>query len=237
MAQITDVHLGPWIKPRHLREIVDHVNLLEPDVVALTGDYVGYRKWPLQACAEVFSYLESPTFAVLGNHDHWTDSELAARVFDDTPIDLLQNEARELEVDNAYAIRVAGVDDAVTKHHDPEKAHREHTHHPFTLTLNHVPDIADQCVEHGADVILSGHTHGLQFNVKGVSKRLAKLAKVKYVGGYYPIGQSHLYVCRGLGSASWPRRIDAHPEVAVVTIEHGESEMNEHGTRLVRLAR
>lgn len=236
IAQVTDIHIGPWVKPRHVEQLVEHVNHLNPDLVALTGDYVGYRKKTLEYCAHMFEGFVSPTYAVLGNHDHWADTRLAQQAFERSSVDLLTNEARVFDHVNG-SIRIVGVDDAVTKNHDIEAAHRDHEEQGFTLTLNHVPEVAATCAEFGSDVILSGHTHGLQFNIPKVAERLAKLAKLEFTGGYYPLGPSHLYVCRGIGSASWPRRIDATPEVAVITLEHGESEATVTGTRVVRLAR
>ena len=214
--------MGPWIKRRHLEELVDKVNVYSPDLVALTGDYVGYRKGPLIDCAEALSSLAAPTYAVLGNHDHWADTQMAVKAFDKNEIDLLQNENRRIDL-LGFEFNLVGVDDEVTKNADVPKAHKGIIGDDFTLTLNHVPSIADACSEHGSDLILSGHTHGMQFNVPRLSSRIAKMAKMKYVDGCYHIDDALLFVGRGLGSASWPRRYDAFPEIALITLSYGET--------------
>lgn len=219
-AHITDIHMGPWIKRRHLEELVDKVNVYAPDLVALTGDYVGYSKKPLTDCAEALRGLNAPSYAVLGNHDHWADSALAVNTFGKNEIDLLLNENRRIDV-GGFEFNLVGVDDAVTKNADVPKAHAG-INDDFTLTLNHVPSIADACSDHGSDLILSGHTHGMQFNVPRLSSRIAKMAKMKYVDGCYHLDDALLFVGRGLGSASWPRRYDAFPEIALITLSHGE---------------
>ncbi len=221
IAHITDIHMGPWIKRRHLEEIVDKVNVFSPDLVALTGDYIGYKKKPLVDCAEALGALKAPSYAVLGNHDHWADSRLAIDSFGKNGIDLLQNENRKIQMNDSF-LNLVGVDDEVTKNADVPKAHHGIIDDFFTLTLNHVPSIADLCSTHGADLILSGHTHGMQFNVPRLSARIAKMAKMKYVDGCYHIDDALLFVGRGLGSASWPRRFDAFPEIALITLSYGE---------------
>ncbi len=220
-AHISDIHMGPWIKQRHLEELVDKVNGYDPDLIALTGDYVGYRKGPLIECAEALRKLNAPTYAVLGNHDHWADTKLAVTTFERNEIDLLRNENRRVELPG-FHFNLVGVDDEVTNNADVPKAHKGIINNDFTLTLNHVPSIADACAQHGSDLILSGHTHGLQFNVPRLTARIAKIAKMKYIDGCYHLDEGLLFVSRGIGSASWPRRYDAFPEIALLTLSHGD---------------
>ncbi len=220
IAQITDVHLGRWVKPHHLAQLVARVNEERPHMVALTGDYVGYDKADLPRCIEVFDQLEAPTFAVLGNHDHWASTQLATESFHKTRAALLSNERREL-LHNDVAVEVIGVDDAVTKHADVARAFSELVPERFCITLNHVPSIAAQCIHAGAHLVLSGHTHGFQFNIPRVTHRIAQTFGTKFYCGPYRVEDSFLYISRGLGSASWPRRLRAPSELTFITLQHG----------------
>ena len=212
IAQISDVHLGRWVKPRHLRQVVDFVNRQNPHLVALTGDYVGYDSRDLFPAIETFRELRPPTFAVLGNHDHWTSTEKALKAFDAVEIPVLSNRAVPLDMAPS-PLQIVGVDDHVTRRADIEAAFAEVDNDHFCLVLNHVPSIAPQLAARGADLILSGHTHGYQFNIPGVTHRIAQSLGARFHAGAYYLDGTYLYINRGLGSASWPWRIGAAPEL------------------------
>lgn len=220
VAQITDVHMGPWVKPRHLDTVVAYVNRQQPDIVALTGDYIGYNKATIVPCAKSLAALDGQVFAVLGNHDHWASTELCERAFEDARLPMLSNASRVIEV-RGEPLRVVGVDDAVTHHADVEKAFADASPDLFNLTLNHVPDIAWACADAGAHLILSGHTHGFQFNIPRFTNAIAERFGTKFFAGPYRLNGSILYISRGLGSASWPRRYRAHPELTFFELQHG----------------
>ena len=220
IAQISDVHLGRWVKARHMRQVVDFVNAQQPQLVALTGDYVGYNHRDLVPAIETLGGLSSPAYAVLGNHDHWTCSDTAMQAFSDVQIPVLAN--RSVVYDNAeMPMEIVGIDDHVTNNSDVEGAFKSVAGDSFCLVLNHVPSIAPQLAERGADLILSGHTHGHQFNIPGITRRIAESLGVKYHVGAYDLDGTYLYINRGLGSASWPWRIGAAPELTFFELASG----------------
>ena len=73
----------------------------------------------------------------------------------------------------------------------------------------------------GAHLVLSGHTHNFQFNIPRITNRLAQAAGTRFFAGAYRMGDGYLYINRGLGSASWPRRIRALPELTFLRLAHG----------------
>jgi hypothetical protein len=221
VGQITDIHLGRWVKPGHILELADYVNGHEPHVVALTGDYVGYSASDIEPCIEALDHLTAPTFAVLGNHDHWTSTEISREAFAATSIRLLSNESHLFE-HRDIGVEIVGVDDHVTGNADVPRAFADVVSDRFCLTLNHVPSIGPACAEHGAHLILSGHTHGFQFNIPRVTHKIAETFGTEYFAGPYRIEQAFLYVSRGLGSASWPWRIRALPELTFFTLRSGD---------------
>ena len=220
IAHVTDLHVGPWVRPRHVERIVSIVNDRNVDIVALTGDYVGYRARTFAECVGELKKLHAPTYAVLGNHDHWASTDIAVETFKGSGITLLRNAHTTVSTENGD-FQLVGVDDAVTKNDDVHAAHRLTESDDFVLTLNHVPELANACIEHGADVVLSGHTHGLQFNLRGAD-RVARRFGMEYIAGGFVIDDGLLYVSRGLGSASWPRRIRANPEIVIYQLYHSE---------------
>jgi len=221
VAHVTDIHLGRWVKPRHVEDIAAYVNRQRVDLAVLTGDYVGYNKSDLAPCIEALDKLDVPAFATLGNHDHWASTELAEAAFARSAVSMLSNRSLSFTTHRGHALRIIGVDDAVTGHDDVAGSFAEATDDLLRLTLCHVPALAPQLSEAGADLMFSGHTHGLQFNVPGVARLLESRLGVKYIGGGYEVGGTLLYVSRGLGSASWPWRFRAAPELAFFTLQPG----------------
>lgn len=221
VAQITDIHFGPWVKTRHLAQLVEFVNRDGPDLVALTGDYVGYSEKTMKPCAEALSELEGASFAVLGNHDHWTSTEYCVEMLERAEIPLLRNEWVHW-THNGARLRIVGVDDAVTNNADVAAAFANTDGELFNLTLNHVPSIAWECADAGAHLILSGHTHGFQFNIPRITNLIAERMGTQLFAGPYRLNDAMLYISRGLGSSSWPRRIRAAPELTFFTLQPGE---------------
>ena len=184
---------------------------------------MGYDKRDLDRCVEALGALDAPSFAVLGNHDHWTDGDRAKRAFGDSSIDLLTNEHRRVEVGEGAMITIVGVDDHVTKNADTEAAFCDlpAVDDDFCLVLNHVPAIAHDCIARGGHLVLSGHTHNFQFNIPLITNRLVKMFGAEYYAGPYRMDEGFLYINRGLGSASWPWRIRAMPELTLFTLRPG----------------
>jgi predicted MPP superfamily phosphohydrolase len=223
VTQLTDLHMGQWIKESHIGQIVDILNQQPADIYALTGDYVGYDEDDIFPCIEKLDRLDGPAFAVFGNHDHWTSGDLTRRAFSRSNIQALSNESVLFSLPGSSKnIRVVGVDDHATNHSDLEAAFSEVSGERFCLTLNHVPAVAPECAQRGADLILSGHTHGYQLDLPGVQK-IAERMGVDFYAGPYRLGNSYLYICRGLGSTSWPFRIGTKPEIATIELTEGSS--------------
>lgn len=222
IAQISDVHMGNWVKPRHMEQIIEYVDAQHPHLIALTGDYVGYNKKDIDLCVNVFKQSTTPSFAILGNHDHWTSTELSHASFERANIPLLTNEHVSFDTHTHGSIEIVGVDDLVTKHADVDKAFADLPKDRFCLTLNHVPKLADACVDAGAHLVLSGHTHNFQFNIPKITNRIAGRFGTRFYAGAYRLKNAFLYINRGLGSASWPVRIRSTPELTFITLAPGK---------------
>jgi uncharacterized protein len=219
IAHLSDVHVGLMTPRARIREAVELANTAEPDLVFMTGDYVCYQKKHVPRMGEQLRGLKakSGVVAVLGNHDYWTDGDGVARELSGNGYDVLRNQNVEMRP-RGVALTVVGIDDAVTKHHDVDRAFAGASKHGTTLTLSHCPELADRAAERGAHLTLSGHTHGGQIHFPSFSEKLyRRVTKRKYLTGWYRIGESMLYVNRGIGQSSLPIRSGegARAEVAV----------------------
>lgn len=218
IGQLSDIHVRTGVKPRRLHLAVEMLNSLRPDFVVLTGDYVCMSPRPLPMLTEALKRLEAPVYATLGNHDHWSGAARVREALHSAGVDVLTNEHRKLPL-NGGSLYLVGVDDSVTRHHDPEAAFRDVPEGATTVTLSHDPKSADFLHRYNPSVILSGHTHGGQVYFRRLTPFLSRRVGIKYLSGFFDIEGTVLYVNRGLG-ASVPVRFRAPMEVAHLTLRH-----------------
>jgi uncharacterized protein len=216
IGQLSDIHVRTGIKPRRLHLAVEMLNALKPDIVALTGDYVCISARPLPQLTEALKRLEAPAYATLGNHDHWCGAGKVRLALERAGVDVLVNEHRALH-GRAGKLYVVGVDDSVTRHHNPEAAFAGVPEDATRVVLSHDPRSADFLHTYSPAVILSGHTHGGQVFFRGLTPFLSAKVGIKYLSGFFQVGGAVLYVNRGLG-ASVPVRFRVPMEVAHLTL-------------------
>src|ERR1700694_2178102 len=114
IVQLSDFHYGPLVNPANLERAVEAANDLHPDLIALTGDYISNDRSYAGPCAELIGRLRARhgVFAVMGNHDHWTDANLIADLFRSEGIRVLLNEGLRLDL-NGESLWLAGVNDTM----------------------------------------------------------------------------------------------------------------------------
>src|SRR5256885_2154604 len=114
ILQISDVHHSPFTGSAQIERAIETANSLEPDIIALTGDYVSHERSYAAPCAEMLGRLRARhgVYAVLGNHDHWTDAALITDLFRAEGIRVLVNEGMRFEM-NGASFWLAGVDDTM----------------------------------------------------------------------------------------------------------------------------
>lgn len=225
VAHISDFHIGTWLTGDQLLEAVELVNRQEPDLVAITGDFVTYS--PGRFAGDLVRTLsrlrpKDGTVAVLGNHDHWTDASEVREILRQAGVQVLSNRAIAVER-NGACLWVAGVDchydgldrlDLVLEQLPPEGA---------ALLLAHEPDFADISAATGRfELQLSGHSHGGQIRLPLIGPPFLPHLGRKYPSGLYRVKDMHLYTNRGLGTAELAVRWNCRPEITLFTLESPE---------------
>jgi hypothetical protein len=219
VAQLSDVHVGMATSSVRIRRAVEYVNAAAPDLVFLTGDYVTHSPKPLPRVPELLAGLKGPVFVVLGNHDHWVNAPYLRNGFERLGYTVLQNEHRVVNVRGAPAC-VLGIDDGVTRRDDVEATFRGAPASGTRLVLAHTPPTIEKLPAHAGLVQFSGHTHGGQFVVRGLTEAIFRRAGQPYISGHYTVNGNQLYVNRGLGfgfGGMYLRR-GSQPEVAFFTL-------------------
>ena len=112
ILNLTDVHLGQWVNPEYLSDLIDYVNTLNFDLATLTGDYFSYVLDGYEdSLKDSFKKLKAKDgkFGVLGNHDHWMGAEKIRKLFKESDIVDLSNDVCVLSR-GEDKLNLAGVD-------------------------------------------------------------------------------------------------------------------------------
>jgi predicted MPP superfamily phosphohydrolase len=225
IAQISDVHVGPTIKRDYLDAIVQAVNRLGADMVAVTGDLVDGRVSELASHVAPLAELRSRhgTFFVTGNHEYYSGAAAWVQELQRLQIRVLQNEHVVLQHDGA-ALLVAGVTDYSAHHFDP--AQRSDPAAAIAgapaaagmrLLLAHQPRSADAAQRAGFQLQLSGHTHGGQFWPWNLFVRLQQ----PFTAGLHRLRDLWVYTSRGTGYWGPPKRFGAPSEITRLRLVPG----------------
>jgi predicted MPP superfamily phosphohydrolase len=224
LVHLSDLHINPWITPARFAEVVEMVNKQQPDLIAITGDFIDARTAPDQvpAIIEQLSRLDARegVFAVLGNHDHWNDAGLVRQILESSGVKELPNrvEAINRDQDRLY---VCGLDDHRESKDDLDAVLEALPAGEFAILLMHEPDFADTSSKTGRFALqLSGHSHGGQVYLPLYGAPVTPKLARKYPRGLYDVGGMQLYTTTGIGMVPPFVRFNCRPEVAVITLSN-----------------
>ncbi|MHB8872858.1 MAG: metallophosphoesterase [Myxococcaceae bacterium] len=222
VGQLSDIHVGRNTPDGRVIAAVRELNEAGPDLVFLTGDYITTRRDPIDQVPRLLAGIAAPTFAVLGNHDHWTDAPRLRRDLEAAGYTVLQNQHTVTRVRGA-PLTVLGVDDGRSDHDDVDATFKGAPAAGTRLVLAHNPPTARKLPAWGNLVCLSGHTHGGQVTIPGFTDGLFRRIGQPYVRGLYTVRGNQLYVNRGLGfgKGSPLVRVGADPELSLFTLRVG----------------
>ena len=226
IVQLSDIHHSAFLSEGEIAEAARRANELQPDLIALTGDYISHSRDYIRGCARALGNLRAQhgVFAVLGNHDHWTDGEMMASALTCQGIRVLCNEHICIER-GAAEIKLAGIDDLMVNRDDLAAALDGTERHETRVLLAHNPAIIREAARAGVDLVLSGHTHGGQINwrllIGREDRKMARWLRRpsrRLTRGHAQLGSTHLYVNRGLGTVVVPLRYGCPPEITVIEL-------------------
>ncbi|HAX43881.1 MAG TPA: metallophosphoesterase [Bryobacteraceae bacterium] len=222
IAQLTDIHYGPFFGELELRRAVAMANEARPHVAVVTGDLITRRGDNLREVLRILAELKADAgvFGCHGNHEVYARCEQAATLIAASHgIRYLRQQAVDLRFGGA-ALRMAGVD------YQPQRSGYLRGRAPglvqrgaFNLLLSHNPDVFPKAAELGFDLMLAGHTHGGQVTVEILHEHL-NVARffTPFTKGLYTERGASVYVSPGLGTVGAPVRLGAAPEVTVIKL-------------------
>lgn len=245
ITQISDVHSGSFDNPEKINYAIDLINEQESDMILFTGDIVNTHAKEMLPWIETFNRIKKHEFgkySVLGNHDYgeyvdWKTPKEKDQNFHDIKalygkigFNLMLNEHTYIKKGNDK-IALVGVENwgvKFKKAGDLHKASEGLSKEEFKILMSHDPSHWDAEVnKHPKDfhLMLSGHTHGLQFGIE--IPGFFKWSPAQYVyeqwAGLYEKAGKYIYVNRGFGFHAYPGRVGIMPEITVIELKKGKS--------------
>ncbi len=241
IVQISDIHSGSFMDKEAVAHGVEMIMKENADVILFTGDLVNNEATEMDSYKDVFNKLKAPmgVYSILGNHDYgdyvqWPINGVSKeqnllnlqKVHADIGWRLLMNEHVVLEK-NGEEIALLGIENWSNKGRFPKHGRMDLAHpgtekYPFKILMSHDPSHWDAQVKtdyKDVDLMLSGHTHGMQF---GIEIPGFKWSPVQYMypqwSGLYEAGKQKLYVNRGFGFIGYPGRVGVLPEITVIEL-------------------
>ena len=219
IAFVSDVHAGSFLGEADLRAIFERVQAAGPDLVLFGGDLINTRESELLLWKRPLGALRPRLgmFAVPGNHDHFWGRGIGpwAASLESCGVSVLLNQGRRIE-HGGSSLWLCGVDDLTEGTPDLALALHGRRTGETTVLLSHHPDFFFEAAAAGVDLTLSGHTHGGQIRLGGWAP--IHHSRFGYERGWFRENDCRLYVSRGVGVTVLPIRVDATPEIPIVTM-------------------
>ncbi|MBD02048.1 MAG: phosphohydrolase [Candidatus Marinimicrobia bacterium] len=222
IAQISDLHVGPTIKKPYVEKVLNQISIINPDLIAITGDLIDgsidYLKKDLEPLSEMIANYG--TYFVTGNHEYYSGAEKWLDETDRMGFTNLVNEHDLISINNE-TITLAGVTDfrahqIIPSHKsNPKNALRGSTDQKVKILLAHQPSSIFKANEAGYDFQISGHTHGGQFWPFTYPTKKAN----PYLSGLHNHNGTQIYVNSGTGYWGPPLRLGVPSEITLFKLK------------------
>lgn len=224
IVHLTDIHHGALMPIEWIRSLVARANRIPRDITVCTGDFVHARNTTqeIDAVWPVVVGLNAPggVYSVLGNHDHWADTERSLHWLKASGQDLRRRAVR-LERGGS-SLWLAGAGDLWEDHAPLDQVLSSVPDSGCRIVLAHNPDTADTPFASRVDLMISGHTHGGQVNVPFLGPPILPVENKNYSCGFKrSLRGAGVFISRGIGWAIYPVRFNCFPEIAVLELVRG----------------
>jgi predicted MPP superfamily phosphohydrolase len=222
LVQISDLHMGTWLNRRRLQDVVNQVNAQQPDLIAITGDFLNHEiESKVQDLIVPLSQLKATdgTVVVFGNHDYWSGSWLARRMVREAGLLDVNNDVLSLERSGAV-LNIAGIDDYWEGRTRFDLVMKRLPSTGPAILLAHEPDFADvSAATERFALQISGHSHGGQIVLPYWGAPVLPYMGEKYASGRYQVGKMVQYTNRGIGTSRLQLRINCRPEITTFILQ------------------
>ncbi len=221
IAQLTDIHHGPFTGLDYIANAVKLTNEQQPDVVLLTGDFSHRHPKYVLPCFRKLAELQAPlgVFTIPGNHEYYEGIAHYYDGVDYAEFRDLTNRSTILRR-NGAPLGLAGIDDYLVGQPNLDRAMSPLPVELPTLLLCHNADGILEQNDSRVKLILSGHTHGGQVNFPFYGPPYLGGYRAPYIAGLYQTPRAaQIYVSRGIGTITPPLRFNAPPELTILELD------------------
>ena len=240
IAQISDIHTGSFFNKTAVKGGVDLINAQKADVVFFTGDLVNNMSEEAKPYLDIFKHINAPfgVYSTMGNHDYGDYNQWSSQNAKQKDIqqlhgmhkymgwNIMLNEHTHIRT-GADQIAILGVENwgagRFSKYGDLDKTYSGLDPEEFKILLSHDPSHWDAQVRQqfpDIDLMLAGHTHGMQFGIEIGNFRWSPSQYIyKQWADLYQEGAQYLYVNRGFGFLGYPGRVGILPEITVIELK------------------
>lgn len=229
IVHVSDLHCSRTVSGKYLEHCVERINMLEADIVVLTGDYITHDYCGRfgERVVDLVGGIQSRlgVYACLGNHDYGVgglfrrrrDGKLKRMVrgMEGNGVNVLRNESSVVEIEG-QGLRFVGLGDLWADDFKPKKAFCDVGADEAVIALAHNPEVVEYLDEFAADAVMCGHTHGIRVDLTAplegpiINRRC-------YYAGMYEVGDKKLYVNRGLGRVG-KTLFNTRPEITLFNL-------------------
>lgn len=221
IACISDLHNASFGKNN--KKLLEKIKESEPDIIVITGDFVDSNHTNIERALEFAAHVVdiAPVYYVTGNHEYWldkTDYEELINGLSDIGIIILKDSIVRIDKGNS-SFMLAGLDDNSLNNGVLNGLVNDCN--DLVVVLAHEPQYITNYASSNVDLVLSGHTHGGQFNIPFAGGVYAPDQGFfpQYVSGKHIMDNTELIISRGLGNSVIPIRLFNYPEIVVVELK------------------
>ena len=223
IVHFSDIHYNRAITLTKIEEIVEEINLINPDIVVFTGDLIDkdvkLTNQDYSNLTKVLRKIKSKygNYAVMGNHDYYADHEKIENIYNDSNFKYLANSydiiySKELEKIFIGGINTVSYDMANIE--ETFSYFKDHDDINYKIILVHEPDIVSDIVkDYQVNLILAGHSHNGQIRLPFIGPIYTPPYSKKYYDNYYNINGTDLYISSGIGVSTINYRLFDRPSI------------------------
>lgn len=220
IVHISDIHYNRTFKEKELKKLVKKVNLINPDIIVITGDVLDNDIEVPDSKEVLTKYFKEMNakigkYAVNGNHDlkydYWID------IMNNSDFKVLNNTYDLIYYEENDPIIIAGMSSSFDNINIDEKLNDynnfiSENDIKYKILLLHEPDTIDN-INNNFDLILAGHSHNGQVRLPLIGATILPVGSKRYYKEHYTINNSELYISSGLGTSTLPLRFLDHPSI------------------------
>ncbi len=228
---ISDFHNG-----NNYEKVLARTEEARPDIICLTGDLISQKSEDLSNTKRLVRGLTkiAPVYYVYGNHEyyHATEHHLEEPILKETlkdfDVEFMNNRGTTI-MRGGELINIVGIKDSIYSDEsgffegdvEPflKKMNQLRDKSVFAILLAHRPQYMDLYAKYGYDLILSGHLHGGQINIKPIRDAIvrSRTGTDMFSKGEYELFTSRMIV--SAGTTNHTLRVFNTPEIVTVTLK------------------